>query len=139
MSLIYIDEIQSSMVAYLKANVNAVAYGLASGNVEIREHEWQGTEFTYPNVRVLILDATPDKSNCISEEVNIEVQTFSEEASSYQASRITGIIGDVLHDKTFNSNGLRISAWVTRLNRATRINEATWQSGLLVRATVMRL
>ena len=52
------DEIQAAWVAYLKANANILAE--LDDTDEIREDGWKGPDFTYPNIRVRIIDNTPE-------------------------------------------------------------------------------
>jgi hypothetical protein len=47
------DQIQEAWVLYLKANTNILAE--LNDNDEIREDNWQGDEFSYPNIRVRIV------------------------------------------------------------------------------------
>lgn len=134
--MIFLDEIQASIISHLKATVSGSAYKL--DNDEIRERQWQGTQFVYPNVRIDVGQCVPERSNCVKLEINFDVLVFSEEASSYQASRIAGIISDALHDKSYTSEGLRLSTWVSSLNPTVRTDESTWQASLSVRGSATR-
>ena len=50
------NEVQAAIIARLKAQTTVTAEVLAT---EIREDQWQGTEFSYPNIRVKMLHNRP--------------------------------------------------------------------------------
>jgi hypothetical protein len=74
---------QAATVALLLADAPLVALVGA----EIRESEWQGTAFTYPAVRVDLLDLTPEGNGSCAEAwsaVTGRIRVFSNQASSGQ-------------------------------------------------------
>jgi len=108
------DEIQAAWVSYLKSNANILAQ--LDDTDEIREDGWKGAEFTYPNIRVRIIDNTPEAGrDCNLHSVTISTMAFSEQQSSQQADRIAGIIMDELHRGT----SLAPAVWS---------DEQTWRS-----------
>jgi hypothetical protein len=121
------DQIQAAWVAYLKANATILAQLL--DNDEIREDNWQGDKFTYPNIRVRVVSNTPQAGrDCNLHDVVIGTLAFSEDASSQQADTIAGIIMTELHDKQFTSNGIAFGVRTTDLIPAVRQDERTWRS-----------
>jgi hypothetical protein len=121
------DQIQAAWVAYLKSNTNILAE--LTDNDEIREDFWQGTEFSYPNIRVRVVSNTPQAGrDCNLHDVVIGTQSFSEQTSSQQADRIAGIIMTELHDKQFTSNGIAFGVRTSDLIPAVRTDERTWRS-----------
>jgi hypothetical protein len=108
------DEIQSSIISYLKS-VSAI-YNLlitwdnASGTTEIREDQWQGTEFDYPNIRVRMVDNKPitDNPDCSATLITVSIMSFSQDASSWEADKIAGIISTSVSGKTFTKLGVEI-------------------------------
>jgi hypothetical protein len=128
------DQIQAVIVAKLKADATVLAQ--LSDTNEIRENEWQGTEFSYPNIRVRIISNKPLDTNCEVANVSLGIQVFSEDASSQQADRIAGIISNVLHDHPFSSSGLQIALRRTDLVPAIRSNARTWRSEVLMAGIV---
>jgi len=52
-------DIQAAIVAKLKASTQVTAKVSA---LEIREDQWQGTEFVYPNIRVRMISNRPYES-----------------------------------------------------------------------------
>lgn len=121
------DEIQAAWVAYLKANANILAE--LDDTDEIREDGWKGTDFTYPNIRVRIIDNTPEAGrDCNLHSVTISTMVFSEQPSSQQSDRIAGIIMNELHDKQFVSNSISFGVRGTSLAPAVWSDEQTWRS-----------
>jgi len=126
------DQIQSALVAYAKANANMIAE-LDAGATEIREHQWQGTQFTYPNIRVRMLDNTQlGRGGCNHSQIRFSFLVFSEEASSLEANRISGIINSELHDKSFSYQSIGFSLWTTNLIPAIRQDARTWRSEVVM-------
>ena len=129
------DTVKSALVGYLKT-VSAIVNELPSGSSEIREHQWQGTEFTYPNIRVRVISNVPMNVSCDATMVTGGIQVFSEDASSAQADHIAGIINTTLHKRSFSYGGIKMNLYVTNLVPAIRIDNRTWRSEILFRATV---
>lgn len=96
--MISIDLVQAEIVSVLKANGPLV--GVVGD--EIREEQWQGTEFSYPAIRVSVGDF-PDLmgGSCpgLHGTISFRVLTFSEEASSRQADQLGGLIMGALLDE----------------------------------------
>ena len=71
------DEIQAGIIAYLKANTVVLA-ALPDDN-EIREDQWQGSEFEYPNIRVKLNPSVPiNAETCEHMQISISFLVFSE-------------------------------------------------------------
>lgn len=133
MSFITNDQIQSALVSYLKS-VSSITSSLTAGATEIREDQWQGEVFTYPNIRIRMIDNIPtgDHVGC-PQNFNVSFMAFTEEASSKSAEVIAGIIGSALHGKSFSQSGLHISLIVTNLIPAVRQDRTTWRSECLMK------
>ena len=130
------DEIQSALIAYLKLQSVITAQLLPAGALEIREDQWQGTDFVYPNIRVRLLTNVPASGNCNYSTVTLEIQAYTEDASSFHADMISGIINGVLNKRSFVSNGVHFSLSTTNLVPAIRKDTRTWQSSVLMRGTI---
>ena len=123
-------DIQAAIVAKLKAATNVTALVPA---VEIRENQWQGVEFDYPNIRVRMISNTPqDFEGCDIVDFTLGVQVHSEEASSYQADRIAGIIQSVLHGHPWSTADLLITLRTSNLVPAIRSDARTWRAEVLM-------
>ena len=133
------DELQAALIARLKANTTITPL-LASGTYadetwerDIREDQWQGTAFAYPNIRVKLLPLTPlGDRECPHIRFSVSFLVFSESGSSLEADQIAGIINNELHGKTFTSNSIVISLRLGSLIPAVRSGERTWRSETLM-------
>lgn len=133
------DLIQSAIVAYLKSQATILAE--LPDDDEIREEQWQGSTFTYPNIRVRLISNIPLENNCDGSTVVMSILAFSEEASSHEADRIAGIINTALcgseeKGKSFVYQSIRFSTFPNNLIPAIRQDKNTWRSEVLIRATV---
>lgn len=129
------NEVQAAFVSYLKSN--STITGTVSA-AEIREDQWQGREFDYPNIRVRLISNTPIGSeSCGLSRVALSVMVFTEDASSLNADRIAGIINLVLHGRSFSSNGIAFACRTTNLIPALRSDIQEWRSEVLMNATVI--
>lgn len=130
--MIRADEVQASLVAYLKGNTAITAE--LGGSDEIREAWWQGTGFSYPAVRVRVLRISllGSQAKCATEG-RLSVLVFDESSSSAKCARISGIIGNELHDKSFYASGVRLITQVEEIIPPVRSDLRTWRSEVLVK------
>ena len=128
--------IQKAIAERLKANILEMA--LPNASEEIREDNWQGTAFTYPNERIKLEDQTPiNDGGCTSSAVLFSILCFSEEASSKEADEIAWKINDFLHDTRFTTDEIRFIMIKSRgLIPAERKDERTWMAEARFRALV---
>jgi len=136
MSTIATSDIQSHIVAYLKSKTAVTDY-LDSAD-EIREDQYQGTEWYYPCVRVRMISNTPNGSRPCSHTAEFGVQVYSETQSSAEADEIAGIIANELHSKSWKGSSLHLSVHVTNIVPALRADMRTWRSEVLATAYVSR-
>jgi len=94
--MLSIAEVKEGLVSYLKSKT-AITDRLTDGAEEIREVQWQGSDFTYPNVRVRVRELTPH-ADCGLGTIACHIYVFSEDASSKEADEISGIIANELHE-----------------------------------------
>lgn len=122
------DEIQAAWITLLKGNTVLTAEVPAA---DIKEAQPQTTGFNYPGIRVRVGPNNPGADGC-GQEVTIRVATFSEEASSQQATRIAGIILKQYHNKSFSATGLSENMNFTNIKVSTipvvRQDQRTWRS-----------
>ena len=126
------DQIQAALIAKLKANTTIVAE-LAS-SADIKEDQYQGTEFNYPGVRVQLNSNEPltQDANCPHTRIGLSVLVFTEDDNSLEADRIAGIIHNELHAQQYTINGIAISLHTTNLIPAIRSDVRTWRSQILM-------
>ncbi|MBU2051385.1 MAG: hypothetical protein KKH61_20750, partial [Gammaproteobacteria bacterium] len=119
------------LLAYIKTKANILA---VVPILEMREHQWQGTDFTYPNIRIRMISITPISSNieCSHTKFSVSFMVFSENASSLEANQIAGIINNELHNKQFTSNSIAFALVTSNLVPAIRSDIHTWRSEVIM-------
>ena len=121
------DQIQAGLISYLKGKTDITSQ-LTDGADEIREDNWEGTEFTYPNIRVRLISNVSMDDGCLFSQVAVSFICNSEEYSSQEADRISGIINSTLHGNSFQSNNITFSTRSTNLLPARKTDARTWTS-----------
>ena len=124
-------DVQEAIISYSKSQSSLTSL-LPTGTVEIRELEWQGEQFQYPNVRVSV-DFYPPVNGC-QPSAEIYFDIFSEKKSSMEASTIAGVIQNIYHRKPFTLGNVKFfSMIVTEVSSPNRGIYA-WQSRVKVRS-----
>ena len=102
-------QIQAAWIAKLKADTNVTALVPA---VEIRENEWKGERFTYPNIRVKLGLLTPTVPNnkCLIFKSEVAILCFSEQKSSKPADEIAGVVCTDFWGHPYSSGGVKFTA-----------------------------
>ena len=109
--MVHNNVVQAAIIDKLKAYE-----GLAGISEEIREADWQGKDFTYPNVRVDLLQGIPegdgpceDKKRPVTFGTSIRSkQKSSMECNSYGELVIAALRGKQLSSSTFYSGKIRL-------------------------------
>ena len=91
-------------IAYLKSKTQLVA--LLNSSSEIKEQQWQGTDFLYPAVR-LYIDYHPSINGCGVDNADVYIDIFSEQKSSKEAQHIASTLENILQKKQFSQNGIK--------------------------------
>jgi hypothetical protein len=139
------DEIQSALVAYLKTKTTItnllITIDIPIGATEIREDQWQGTEFDYPNIRVRMISNYPLRNNyeCSESTFTVSIMAFSQDYSSWEADKIAGIISTSLNGKSFTQGSVQFYLRTTNLIPAVRSDMHTWRAECLVQGTASKL
>jgi len=126
--MISLNIIQEELIDLLKADATLVA----SVGTEIRENQWQGKEFSYPNVRLRLGRQAPtSRGTCYTSHgsVPFDVLVASKEASSQEADRISGEVVEALlthqiNNGTYMSGPIRLGT--TGIESAARLSEDYW-------------
>jgi len=129
------DLVQGALVDYLKTKSDVTDLLPSASSDEIREDQWQGREFDYPNIRCRLISNIIDEL-CNKAAITLSWEVYSEEASSYEADKICGKIRTVLHSKSFSSNDLHFNLRATNLVPAVRRDEKTWRAEVLMSGNV---
>lgn len=127
------DQIQAALIAYLKAQTDVTVE--IGGSTEIREDQWQGTEFVYPNIRLRLISTIPMDEKCSLQEISFAWMVFSESPSSLESDRIAGIIHTNLHEKSFTSSSIGFNIRTTELIPAFRRDARTWMAQVVMNGT----
>lgn len=133
------DQIQAALIANLKTRT-AIASALVIINTEntineIREDEWKGREFEYPNIRVRMLPYSPvgdSPDTCNGVRFSASIMVFSEESSSYEADYICGIIASDTHGRSFTQDNIYMMLRVTTVIPAVAADKRVWRSECLI-------
>lgn len=130
------NQIQQNLIAHLKSLTALISELVAfdSSANEIREDSWQGTEFVYPNIRVRMVRNVPDgdTADCTGTDVTVSIMVFTQDFSSLEADKITGIISSSLHGKTYSANSVELFLRSTNLIPAVRSDRNTWRAECLL-------
>ena len=130
--MISVEDIQAALIARIKANATIVAK--LDDSSEVRENNWKGQNFTYPNIRVKINSVTPYQACYQSLDASIFV--LSEQASSTQANDIAGTIFNEYHDKSFSQSGIAFSHIVADVIPAISASITTWRSEVQLKSVI---
>lgn len=132
------NSIQAALITYLKANSSLLAK--LSSSADIKESQWQGTDFIYPAVRIDLGTQVPEGNPlCNYSSLPITVQVFTEDASSLNCDTIAGIIGNILHGVNFHDTPNKVTfvrLTVIGLVGAIRRDNLTWYSEVSARALI---
>lgn len=123
------NELQAALITDAKSR-NSLTDELG-GSTEIREDQWQGREFSYPNIRVRMIENTPFMDDCGSR-FRVSFLVFTENTSSQNADKIAGIINDIYYGKSFTTNSITFTIGDTRLMPAIRNSNTTWRSEVIL-------
>ena len=137
------NSIQKNVISRLKATaalVNELVAVDSSAN-EIREDQWQGTEFIYPNIRVRMIRNNPDgdTDDCNGSTVEVGIMVFTQDYSSLEADKIAGIISSSLHGKTYSANNVELFLRTTNMIPAIRADRTTWRSECLMQGKAAQI
>ena len=130
------DTIQEGIITELKSLSAITALVTNSlGDYEIRETEWRGTVFEYPNIRVE-MEQVPSIEGCGYGEIDFTIKVFSESSSSKECSNIAGIVFQTV-PRSFTSNGILFTGVICRrLGKALPVGVRTWQVNVDYQAIV---
>lgn len=124
--------LQKALVAKLKADAALVVL-LSNSDIEIREQQWQGRAFTYPAVRVNLLQQLPmfAMDPCQWFSLAFSVFVLSEDRSSFEADNIASVVNGVLHEAAWSETADDYRFHKCRsigLNSAIRMSERVWRA-----------
>lgn len=132
------DQIQAALIDKLQATSDITD---RVSSAEIREDQWAGAGFSYPNIRVQLRPSTPVDGICSGQSFDASILVFSESSSSLEADQIAGIIaqefsGDDDKGTGFIVNTLQFYLRVTSLVPALRSATNECRAEVMLRGTV---
>ena len=132
MTLIRSDQVREAIIDVIEANATIMA--LLDDVNEVRESDWKGMEFTYPNYRVRINSITPFE-DCY-QNLDASIYCFSEEKSSQEAEEMAGTVANELDDKSFTQDSIRFTNVSVDIIPAIAQDELTWRAECQIRSLI---
>ena len=134
MTLIRSDQVREALIDVLKANTTIMALLDAEHQDEVRELDWKGTNFSYPNYRVRINSITPFQG-CY-QNLDASIYCFSEEKSSQEAEQMAGTVANELFELAFTQDSIRFASIDTDIIPAIAQDTRTWRSECQVKSII---
>lgn len=103
------ETFKAAWIANLKSKPTLVALV----GEEIRETEYQSTDWTYPCIRVAV-GFRPASIYCGPNDGEIDLEVYTDEKSSKEATHIASEIYLLYHGHPFEQNGIKFSTVVVR-------------------------
>lgn len=137
------NQIQEALVTRLKDStrpeIAAIHAALASGD-EVRENQFQGTEFAYPAIRVSFAYLNPTENTPCRDDIfrsYFSIVSFSESTSSLEADNIAGLVAEALDEAiidvaTFRTGNISLGS----VNGAIRIGPRLWRAETFFRTSI---
>ena len=132
MTLIRADQVREAIIDVIEANANIMAL-LIDAN-EVRESDWKGTEFTYPNYRVRINSITPFE-DCY-QNLDASIYCYSEEKSSQEAEEMAGTVANEFDGDSFTQDSIRFTNVNVDIIPAIAQDERTWRAECQIRSLI---
>jgi hypothetical protein len=136
------NTVQAAIISFLKSKVAITSLLVDNAGVahpdEIREVEWQGDTFAYPNIRVDLGTQTDaiEETNCDISNITFSILIFSELYSSKEANSMAGVIANIIHKKSMTSGGVQFVRIICTLVPAIRKDERTWRSEIICQSSI---
>ncbi len=124
------EVIQAAIISKLKS---LTPFG-AVVSTEVKELEWQGDTFSYPNIRVELEENIPyfdEQLRCALQKVSFSVYIFSEQRSSKECSQIKTLVTNAMISGGFTSTTYSVKFLPVRMLDsvpAIREDERTWRA-----------
>ncbi len=124
------EVVQAAIIAKLKS---LAPFG-AVASTEVKELEWQGDSFTYPNIRVDLEENNfyyDEQLQCNLQNVEFSVYIFSEQRSSKEASQIKTLVINSMVSGGFSNSTYSVRFLPVRIMDnvpAIRESERTWRA-----------
>lgn len=139
------SEFQEALITRLRDNtraeIAALHAALAGGDAsEVRENQFQGTEFSYPAIRVSVNYNNPTGEGPCRDDVSriyFSITAWSESTSSKEADDLLGLVGEALDEAIIDDTDFRTgNISLGSLNSAIRIAPRLWRAEAPFRANI---
>ena len=110
-----LEEVKSAVITKIKSSDIPLKLVDVKGNLhpeEVREFEWRGSKFYYPNIRVRVQSLKPRTTdvNCSESRAVIHIVVFGENYSSKLIDEIASDILDLFHGYSGRVEDIRLSS-----------------------------
>ena len=135
-NVIPLEQVQAGLITYLKG-LTALVTALGSSS-QIKEYFYQGTDFVYPGVRLMMGSAKAEgEPNCNKWLLPFYVMCYSEQKSSKQASQLASIVGSIHGKQPGSLNGVKFTRiYVDAMVPPIRQDELTWRSEVICHSII---
>ena len=130
--------IQADLITDLKA-ATAITDLLANGSADqVKEAQYQGTQFAYPGIRVSVDRQIPDdlSEQCDHTKLTFSIFCFTESGSSLASDQLAGVVKNRLHKRYFVGTGWRSWFRCVGLVSAMRIPNNLWRAQVMIQGNV---
>ena len=131
-------QIQADIITKIKSTPS-----ITTGTSDIHEFEWQGDEFTYPNIRLDLEDNRyefNEQERCQLQTVEFSIYVYSEQRSSRECSYVKGLVANALIGLGFTGTYAKYTHIRLLENiPAIRISEKVFRSQLKLTTFVQNL
>jgi len=137
------SQIQQELVTRLKDGTRpeiATLHAALATDEEIRENQFQGTQFAYPAIRVAFTYLNPTENTPCRDDIfrsYFSIVSFSESTSSLEADTIAGLVAEALDEAMINVTAFRTgNISLGSVNAAIRIGPRLWRAETFFRTSI---
>ena len=144
------SQIQQELVTRLKDGTRpeiAALHAALATDEEIRENQFQGTQFAYPAIRVALTYLNPIENTPCRDDIfrsYFSVVSFSEGTSSLEVDTIAGLVAEALDEQMLNTTTFVLPQRNFRtgnislgsVNAAIRIGPRLWRAETFFRTSI---
>jgi len=137
------NEIQQALITRLKDNTQygiVALHAALTTDEEIRENQFQGTQFVYPAIRVNLTYLNPTENTPCRDDIfrsYFSIISYSESTSSLEADTIAGLVADALDEAVIDVTAFRTgNISLGSVNAAIRIGPRLWRAETFFRTSI---
>ena len=132
MTLVRSDQVREALIDIIKANTTIMA--LLDDANEVREFNWKGMEFSYPNYRVRIQEIRP--FILCYQNLYASIYCLSEEKSSQEAEQMAGTIADEFHGYSVTQDEIHFANIRVDIIPAIAQSQREWRAECQIRSII---